>query len=35
MEGDAEGPVDCVNREMVQQGLNEMRTGKAHGPSDV
>ena len=36
MEGDAvEGPVVCVSREEVLQASNEMKTGKAHGPSDV
>ena len=33
MEGDAvEGTVACVNRKEVFQALNEMKTGKAHGP---
>ena len=36
MEGDAvEGPVVCVSREEVLQALNEMKTRKALGPSDV
>ena len=36
MEGDAvEGPVVCVSREEVLQALNEMKTGKAPGPSKV
>ena len=36
MEGDAaEGPVRCVSREEVLQALNEMKTGKAPGPSEV
>ena len=36
LEGDAvEGPVVCVNREDVLQALNEMKTGKAPGPSEV
>ena len=35
MEGDAvEGPVVCVSREEVLQTLNEMKTGKAPGPTD-
>ena len=29
------GPVDIVSREEVLQTLNEMKTGKAPGPSDV
>ena len=36
MEGDAvEGPVVYVSREDVLQALNEMKTGKAPGPSEV
>ena len=36
MEGDAvEGPVVCVSREEVLQALSEMKTGKAHGPSEI
>ena len=36
MEGDAvEGPVVCVNIEELQQASNEIKTGKAHGPSEV
>ena len=36
MEGDAEeGPAVCVSREMVLQALNEMKTGKAPGHSEV
>ena len=36
MKGDAvEGPVACVSREEVLQALNEMKTGRAHGPSVV
>ena len=36
MEGDAvEDPVVCVSREDVLQALNEMKTGKASGPSEV
>ena len=36
VEGDAvEGPVVCVGREEVLQALNEMKTIKAPGPSDV
>ena len=36
VEGDAvEGQVICVNREEVLQGLNEMKTGKVPGPSEV
>ena len=36
MEGDAvERPVVCVSREEVLQALNEMKTGKASGPSEV
>ena len=35
VEGDAvEGPVVCVSREVLQ-ALNEMKTGKAAGPSEV
>ena len=30
-----EGLVVCVSREEVLQVLNEMKTGKAPGPSDV
>ena len=32
---DVEDPVVCVSREEVLQALNEMKTGKAPGPSDV
>ena len=36
VEGDAvEGPVVCVSREEMLQALNEMKTGKFHGPSVV
>ena len=36
VEGDAvEGPVACVSREEVLQALNEMRTVKAPGHSEV
>ena len=36
MEGDAvDGPVVCVSREEVLQALNEMKTGRAPGPSEV
>ena len=36
MEGDAvEGPVVCVSREEVLQALNEMKTGKVPGHSEV
>ena len=36
VEGDAvEGPVICISREEVFRALNEMQTGKAHGPSKV
>ena len=36
MEGDAvEGPVVCVSREEELQALNEIKTGKAPGPSEV
>ena len=36
VEGDAlEGPVVCVNREEMLQVLNEMKTGKAPGHSEV
>ena len=36
VEGDAkEGPVDCVSREFVLKELNEMKTGKAPGTSEV
>ena len=35
VEGEAvEGPVVCVNREEMLQALNEIKTGKAHGPSE-
>ena len=33
--GAVEGPVVCVCREEVLQALNEMKTGKAPGPSEV
>ena len=33
--GAVEGPIVCVCREEVLQALNEMKTGKAHGPSEV
>ena len=36
VKGDAvEGPVDCVSREEVLQALNEMKTGRSPGPSQV
>ena len=36
VEGDAvEGPVVCVSREEVLQALNEMKTGKVPGPSEI
>ena len=36
VDGDTvEGPVASVSREEVLQALNEMKTGKAPGPSDV
>ena len=36
MEGDAvEGPIVCICIEEVLQALNEMKTGKAHGSSEV
>ena len=36
VEGDAvEGPVVCVNSEKMLQALNEVKTGKAPGPSEV
>ena len=36
VEGDAvEGPVVCVSREDELQALNEMKTVKAPGPSEV
>ena len=36
VEGDAvEGPAVCVSREEMLQALNEMKTGKATGPSGV
>ena len=36
VEGDAvEGLVDCACRDEVLQALNEIKTGKALGPSDV
>ena len=36
VEGDAvEGPVVCVSREEVLQALNETKTGKAPGSSEV
>ena len=30
-----EGPIVCVSREEVLQALNEMKTGKVPGPSEV
>ena len=30
-----ESPVVCVSREEVPQALNEMKTGKVPGPSEV
>ena len=36
VEGDAvEGPVVCESRDEVLETLNEMKTGKAQGPSEV
>ena len=36
VDGDAvEGPVVCVSREEVLQALNEMKTGRLPGPSEV
>ena len=36
VEGDAvDGPIVCVSREDVLQALNEMKTGKGPGPSEV
>ena len=36
VEGDAvEGPVVCVSMEEVFQAINEMKTRKAPGPSEV
>ena len=36
LEGDAvKGPVVCVSNKDVLQTLNEMKTGKAAGPSEV
>ena len=36
VKGDAaEGSVECVSRDEMVQALNEMKTGKAPGPSDV
>ena len=36
MDGDAvEGVVVCVGREQVLQAWNEMKTGKALGPSEI
>ena len=36
VEGDAvKGPVACVSRDNVLHTLNEMKTGKAPGPSEV
>ena len=36
VEGNAlEGPVDCVCRDELVQALNEMKTVKDPGPSDV
>ena len=36
VEGDAvEGPAVCVSRENVLQALNEIKTGKASGPSEA
>ena len=29
-----EGPVVCVSREEVLQAFNEIKTEKAHGPSE-
>ena len=33
--GAVEGPTVCICREEVLQALNEMKTGKAPGPSEV
>ena len=30
-----EGPIVCVGREEVFQALNQMKTGKTPGPSEV
>ena len=36
VEGDAvEGLTVCISREEMLQALNEMKTGKAPGPSEV
>ena len=36
VEGDAvEGPAVCISREEVLQALNDMKTGKAPGTSEV
>ena len=35
VEGYAVGLVVCVSREEVMQELNEIKTGKANGPSEV
>ena len=35
MEGDGVGQIVCASREEVLQALNEMKTGKIHGPSEV
>ena len=36
MEGDAiESIILCISREEVLQALNDMKTGKAPGPSEV
>ena len=36
VEGDAvEGTVVCVGREEMLQAFNAMKTGNAHGPSEV
>ena len=36
MEGNAvEGSVVCVSREEMHQALNEMKTGKNSGPSEI
>ena len=35
VEDAVEGPVVCVSREAVLHSLNEMKAGKAPGPSEV
>ena len=35
VEGHAAGLLVCVSKEKIVQAINEMKTGKATGPSDV